>query len=379
MLLKELAQRLLQSIRRSDTVGRLSGDEFIVIIPDITGNPEALSTTITVAEKMLGKLAVPFELNNNSVRVTASIGIALYPRDAQTIDDLMKNADTAMYHAKAKGRNNYQFYAKELNATAIARLHMENQLHRALEREEFELYYQPQLDILSGRIVAAEALLRWRNPDEDWVPPDQFIPIAEETGLILPIGEWVFRRACKDAKIISQLGLDVTIAVNISVIQFQDPKLIEIITQALEHTGLKPQNIEIEVTESTTMHDHEESLALLTRMREMGLRIAIDDFGTGHSSLAYLKRFPVHTLKIDRSFVQHLTVSRQDEAIINSIVALAQNLGLEVVAEGVETPEQLHHLRRQGCEKFQGYLFSRPLPLKKFIALAIKHQSSLVD
>ncbi|MEE4378961.1 MAG: EAL domain-containing protein [Candidatus Competibacteraceae bacterium] len=378
LLLKELAQRLPQSIRRSDTVGRLSGDEFIVVIPD-TDKQKALSTTITVAEKILAKLAAPFVLNDNSLRVTASIGIAIQPRDGVTIDDLMKNADTAMYHAKAKGRNNYQFYAKELNATAFARLQLESQLHRALERDEFELYYQPQIDILSGRIVAAEALLRWQNPAEGWIGPDQFIPIAEETGLILPIGEWVFRKACKDIKSICELGFSTGVAVNISALQFRNPQLLVTIRQAIEDSALEPQNLEIEVTETTAMQGLEESLALLNQMREMGLRIAIDDFGTGHSSLAYLKRFPVHTLKIDRSFVQNLGVSQKDEAIINSILALAHNLGLDVVAEGVETTEQLQYLRQYRCEKFQGYLFSRPLPLDEFIALLIKHQDRVVE
>jgi diguanylate cyclase (GGDEF)-like protein len=375
LLLTELAQRLLQATRRSDTVARLSGDEFIVVIPDINDNRHLLATTIAVAEKILTQMAEPFELMGHTVRTTASIGIALYPRDGDNLDDLLKNADVAMYHAKSRGRNNYQFYAKDLNATAIARLRMENQLHQALEAGEFELHYQPQWDIPSGRIVGAEALLRWRHPLEGWIPPAEFIPVAEETGLILPIGEWVLRTACKQVKALHGQGFTVDVSVNISALQFRQPHLVKMIRQALESTGLEPHRLEIEVTESATMQDLEESLALLTQMRELGLRIAIDDFGTGYSSLVYLKRFPVHTLKIDRAFIRNLGTSPPDAAIVKSIVVLAKNLGLGVVAEGVETDEQLEYLRRQGCEKFQGYLCSPPLPLDDFLALLIKNQS----
>lgn len=373
-LLLEFSRRLLQATRQSDTIGRLGGDEFIVVLPDIPDNQKLLARTIIVAEKILMQLTEPFDLLGHTVRVTSSIGVALFPRDGDNVDDLLKNADSAMYHAKSKGRNNYEFYARELNATAVARLRMENQLHQALKSGQFELYYQPQVDIANDRIVAAECLLRWHHPEDGWISPADFIPVAEDTGLILPMGEWVLRTACKHAKSLHDNGFMLDIAVNLSALQFRQANLITTIRQALEHAGLEPHHLEIEVTETTTMHDLDESLAVLTQLHAMGVHIAIDDFGTGYSSLAYLKSFPVHSLKIDRSFIHNLDVNPSDKAITKSIIVLAQSLGLGIIAEGVETHEQLEYLRQQGCTKMQGYLCSRPVPLNELTALLQKAQ-----
>jgi len=295
------------------------------------------------------------------------LGIALYPRDAENYDELLKNADSAMYHAKEKGRGNYQFYSPDLNAAAVDRLDMENSLRHALESNQFELFYHPQINLESGQIVGAEALLRWWHPDKGLILPTRFIPIAEHTGLIVPIGEWVLRTACAQNRAWRDAGYEsVRVAVNLSARQFSDKRLVEKIRGILEETGLEPGGLALEVTETIVMEDIESTIKTLQELREMGLSVAIDDFGTGYSSLTYLKRFPISALKIDREFVRDITTDRHDAAIVASVIALGHSLDLEVVAEGVETEAQLEVLRSHRCDEFQGHLISVPVPAQKF-------------
>lgn len=315
----------------------------------------------------MADLSVPFNINNHEVYSTASIGIACYPTDGQTINELLKNADSAMYHAKSIGKNNYQFYSKALNVAAFESWIWKNSLRHALERREFELYYQPKIEVKSRKICGAEALLRWNHPKKGRVSPAQFIPLCEEIGLIITIGEWIIHTACMQAKIWQDQGLPaLRIAVNLSPLQFRQPDLIKQIRNALDIMELSPDKLELEITESATMEDIDKAIAILGTFNNMGLHLSIDDFGTGYSSLNYLKRFPIHTLKIDQSFIRNLDTSFEDAAIVKSIITLAHSLRLSVVAEGVETKEQFDYLDNLGCDEIQGYLFSPPVSANEF-------------
>ena len=357
-LLVAVARRIRAALRETDTVARLGGDEFVIVVPGVTAPEDAAR----VAEKIIEHVGEPLVLAGHTLHTSGSIGIGLFPTDGADTDTLMRNADTAMYYAKQHGRNTYHFFAADMNAAATERLLMETQLRHAVDRGEMHLVYQPQVDLLSGKVIGAEALLRWHHPERGIVSPVNFIPVAEETGLIVPLGLWVLETACAQAAAWHSEGLaDLRISVNLSVRQFRDHNLARHVAEVLERSGLPADRLELEITESAIMENAEQAIEVLRALRDQGIHIAIDDFGTGYSSLAYLKRFPVGRLKIDRSFVMDLESDTNDVAIARSIVALAQALGLSVTAEGVETPAQLEMLKTFGCAEGQGYLFSRPL------------------
>lgn len=358
-LLKQVTHRLETCLRKSDIAARWGGDEFTLLFPHNT----YVEDISKIACRILDVLNAPFFLEEQELYVSASLGIALFPYDGNDAAVLLKNADTAMYRAKQQGRNNYQFYSPEMNTKAREQLELETDLRKALARNELLLYYQPQVDINTGEILSLEALLRWQHPQLGLVPPNQFIPIAEETGLICPIGDWVIRTACEQHQAWCAAGLlPIRIAVNLSVRQFQQDDLVNKIVQALQETKTSPCYLELEITESIAMQDVELSVAVLKELRQMGIQIAMDDFGTGYSSLNSIKHFPLHTLKIDQSFVRDLMSDPSDAAIAKAVIALGQGLHLKVLAEGVETIEQLEFLRALGCQAAQGYFFSRPLP-----------------
>jgi diguanylate cyclase (GGDEF)-like protein len=371
-LLKEVAERLGKCLRDSDTiarggpavstgdtVARLGGDEFIVCIPDIHRGEDAAK----VARRILDSLKAPFLLQEHEVFVAGSIGISLYPHDGENVETLLKNADAAVYHAKDCGRGNFQFYDESMNAKALQRLSLENSLRKALERNEMLLHFQPQVDMETGRIIGIEALVRWRNPELGMVYPGTFIPLAEETGLIQPIGDWVLRTACAQIKAWQKMGHhSLRMAVNLSGRQFRRQELAEDVKEAARAVDLHPRALELEITESILLQDLEENVRTLKNLKAMGLRISLDDFGTGYSSLSYLKRFPIDTLKIDRSFVQDITTNPEDGAITSAIIAMAKGLHIAPMAEGVERPEQRTFLYRQGCRLMQGFLFGKPMP-----------------
>jgi len=364
--LKLIAERLRGCLRESDTVGRLGGDEFVVLIEEL---PRSESVA-EVATKILAAVARPFPLDAGEYQLTASIGISTYPGDSEDMQALMKNADISMYRAKEQGRNNYQFYSVQMNVHTLERLALESDLRHALERDEFRLHYQPKVDIRSGRVTGAEALVRWQRPARALVPPAQFIPLAEETGLIVPIGEWVLKTACLHNGGWLDQGLPrLTVAVNLSARQFAHESLLEDVARTLRDTQLDPAYLEFEITESMVMRDPEHAVKLLGGLKTMGIRLSIDDFGTGYSSLNYLKRFPLDSVKIDRAFIQDLPGNADDAAITRAIIAMAHSLRLKVIAEGVETKEQLGFLRELGCDEMQGYLFSGPLPGDEFVRL----------
>ena len=370
LLLCQVAQRLNRNLRSEDTISRLGGDEFVIIISHHDNIHESLSVTTTIAKKIMADLSKPFDINDREIYSTASIGIACYPTDGQTTNELIKNADSAMYHAKSIGKNNYQFYSKILNAAALERLDMENSLRHALGRREFELYYQPKIDTRSRQICGAEALLRWNHPQKGRVSPAQFIPLCEEIGLIISIGEWIIHTACMQAKSWQDQGFSaLRIAVNLSPLQFRQSNLVKQVKNALDATELSSSKLELEITESAAMEDFDKTIATLGILKSMGLHLSIDDFGTGYSSLSYLKRFPIHTLKIDQSFIRNLNTSFEDAAIVKSIITLAHSLKLSVVAEGVETKEQFDYLYNHECDEIQGYLFSPPVSADEFTKL----------
>jgi diguanylate cyclase (GGDEF)-like protein/PAS domain S-box-containing protein len=357
-LLREVARRLRACVRASDTVSRLGGDEFVVLMPEVRDANDAA----VAAQKVLEAVGRPYSIGGHELVSTPSVGVSVYPSDGNDVETLLRNADAAMYHAKELGRNNYQFFTQDMNARATERLSLERSLRRALERGELRLYYQPQYEVASGRIVGVEALIRWEHPELGLVPPARFMPFAEETGLILPIGEWVLQEACRTNRAWQAAGLRaVRVAVNISALQFRQANFLETVQRALADSGLDPRYLELEVTESVIMHDAERVTRSLSQLKSMGLELAIDDFGTGYSSLSYLKRFPLDRLKIDRSFVRDITEDRDDAAITAAIIALTRTLGVKSIAEGVETREQLEFLRAQGCDEVQGYLLSMPL------------------
>jgi diguanylate cyclase (GGDEF)-like protein len=365
-LLQEVAARLQVCVRDSDTVARLGGDEFVVLLPDMDEGKHAA----TVAQKILAVIGKGFTLIGHEFRVTASIGISLYPQDGDDEQTLTKNADIAMYQAKAEGKNNFQFYSEKLNANSLERLTLESSLRHALERNEFRLYYQAKRDIRSGRIAGMEALLRWEHPDLGTVAPMQFIPVAEDTGLIVPIGKWVLKTACLQSVAWQKEGLPpLSVAVNMTARQFSDEYLLQDLTSILKDTGMNPHLLEIELSESLLIHDVETTLRILTGIKSLGVRIAVDDFGTGYSSLATLQRFPLDTVKIDRSFIGELVGPSDGSALADAIIAMGKSLSLTVVAQGVETKEQADFLRAHACDELQGFYFNRPLPAYQFAQL----------
>jgi len=375
-LLQGVAERLLICVRKSDLVGRddgsdlassvarLGGDEFTVLLTELNSIQDAAR----VSQRIIDSVSHPFILDSHEVTVTTSIGISLFPNDGKDIVTLIKNADTAMYYAKDLGRNNFQFYTQSMNASTLERLALENHLRKALEREEFLLHYQPQLDIISKEVIGVEALVRWRHNELGMVSPGEFIPLAEETGLIIEIDEWVLRKACEQAVIWLESGFPpITMSVNLSGQHFIRKNLLETVDRALKDTGLNPRLLELELTESVLMKNAEETVSTLRALKEMGVHISIDDFGTGYSSLSYLRRFPLDTLKIDRSFVKEIPADSDSAEITKAIIAMAHSLKLRVLAEGVETEEQYAFLRDHGCEVLQGFLYSRPLPYEELV------------
>ncbi|WP_456154088.1 sensor domain-containing protein [Pseudomonas machongensis] len=368
-MLKDMAERLLACVDEDDTVARMGGDEFTLLLQSRTSREMALNRAIHVAENILASLVRPFVLESREFFVTASIGIALSPQDGNELSQLMKNADTAMYHAKERGKNNFQFYQADMNASALERLELESDLRHALEQNEFILYYQPQFSGDGKRLTGAEALLRWRHPRRGLVPPGDFIPVIEELGLVVDVGDWVLREASRQLKAWHKAKVRVPkVSVNISARQFSDGQLGKRIANILEETGLPPACLELELTESILMREVNEAMQILDSLKNLGLSIAVDDFGTGYSSLNYLKQFPIDVLKIDRTFVDGLPEGEQDAQIARAIIAMAHSLNLAVIAEGVETHEQLEFLREHGCDEVQGYLFGRPMPANQFEA-----------
>ena len=356
-LLKEVAARLMQSVREGDTVARLGGDEFVVLLTDMSG----VADIQAVAQKILEALARPVALGQQMLSITTSLGIALYPRDGETPDALLQYADTAMYRAKDQGGNALAFFSPEMRQRMLQRLEMEAGLRRALEQGELCLHYQPVIDARSGRVISAEALVRWPHPERGWIPPLEFIPIAEESGLIMRLGEWVLQQACLQTRLWREAGLgDIPVAVNLSARQFADAELDLRITRALEASQCPPALLQLEITESSIMDQLDQGMETLRRLNALGIQLAIDDFGTGYSSLSQLKRLPVCTLKIDRSFVQDLGVDRNDEALVDAIITLAHKMELRTVAEGVETVQQRTFLEQHGCDSYQGYLYAQP-------------------
>jgi EAL domain-containing protein (putative c-di-GMP-specific phosphodiesterase class I) len=357
--LQSIAERLSAIVRQTDTVARVGGDEFTILLPEISSVQDA----VDAADRALDSLRQPLSIEQRELHTTTSMGIAVYPDDAEEADTLFRNAAIAMYRAKDRGRDNYQLYTPAMNAPIADPLALESELRRALERGEFVVYYQPQVDISSQRIVGVEALVRWQHPSRGLLLPADFIPMAEESGLIVPLGDWVLRAACAQAKTWQEAGLPaIRVAVNLSARQFQQQDLVEAIGQALKDSDLSPHYLQLEITESVAMHDMDFTIITLGRLREMGVQIAIDDFGSGHSSLNYLKRLPIDDVKIDQSFVRDLAVDPSDAAIVGSIVAMTHDLKLKVVAEGVETEEQLAFLKKRRCDVVQGFLFSKPMP-----------------
>jgi diguanylate cyclase (GGDEF)-like protein/PAS domain S-box-containing protein len=365
-LLKLAASRLRACVREGDTVARLGGDEFVLLLLD-EPNPEAVSQAV---QRILETMARPYPIADKEYAMTCSMGVSLCPQDGSDAETLLKNADAAMYRAKAQGRNAFHFFTAEINQALSERMALERDLRAALQREELTLHYQPKVSLVSGQMIGAEALVRWNHPQHGMLSPARFIPIAEETGLIVPMGEWVLRQACEQARRWREAGLDFKVlSVNLSVRQFRAPDLVQQVARLLELTGLPPAALDLELTESLVTDNAEEFIAKLRALKALGVQLSVDDFGTGYSSLSYLKQFPVDRLKLDQSFVRHIVTDKGDAAIAQAVIRLGQILELAVTAEGVETEEQLAFLRRYGCDEAQGYLFSPPLPAPAFEAL----------
>lgn len=365
-VLQEVTERLRKMLRGMDSIARLGGDEFTIVLEDVTD----VDQVTTVAERIQEAFLDPIIVEDREIFLTASTGVTLYPLNAVDIDELLQTADVAMYRAKADGANTYKYYAPEMNASAAKHLHMEGLLRRAPERDEFLLHYQPKVEVQSGRIIGAEALIRWNSKELGLVSPGQFIPLAEKNGLIVPISEWVLKTACAQNKAWQRQGFpSLLMSVNLSPRQFRQKNLVGMIAGMLHETGLEPRFLDLEITEGTMMHHPDEAVALLQQLHRLGVQLSVDDFGTGYSSLAYLKRFPVQRLKIDQSFVRALTTDADDAGIVTAVIAMAKSLGLGVVAEGVETEEQLAYLANLQCDEYQGYYFSRPLPAEEFVRL----------
>lgn len=365
-VLQETARRLLGVVREEDTVARIAGDEFSIILEDIQDS----QSVAVLAEKLLQAYVAPFSIENHELHISMSIGISLYPDDGEDVTSLVKNADAAMYQAKERGKAGYCFYTQQLTDAALERLQLENHLRKALAQDEFQLYYQPQYHLESGALMGAEALLRWQSGELGMIPPDRFIPLAESTGMILPIGEWVLQEACRQVAEWRQKGLELQrIGVNVAGQQIQHGDIVRTVAETLERSGLPATLLELEITESFIMQQAEEAISTLNLLRDTGVALAIDDFGTGYSSLSYLKLLPVNKLKIDRSFVKDTPRDKNSEAIVRAVIALARSLQLNVIAEGVESDSQQQFLRTAGCDEVQGFYYSRPLPADQFTRL----------
>ncbi|MDO8702747.1 MAG: EAL domain-containing protein [Undibacterium sp.] len=372
-ILIEVAKRLLFAVRENDIVSRLGGDEFILLLP----GDDDLGTE-TVLQKLVQIISHPYQIGQLELNVTASMGIAIYPEDGTDLEALSRNADVAMYRTKLEGRNGYRFFTREMQARSVHHLELLNALRHAVERNQLQVVYQPQVSILSGQVVGAEALLRWQHPQLGAISPAEFIPIAEESGLILPIGEWVLRTAVQQVKAWHDQGLtSLTVAVNLSAVQFRHRDLPDLVTRILDEAGLASRYLELELTEGVAMFDPQGAIAVMNNLHERGVRMSIDDFGTGYSSLNYLKKFKVYKLKIDQSFVRDISSDPEDKAIVGAVIGIAKSLGLQTIAEGVETAEQLEFLREQGCDEIQGYYFSKPLPAMQFQAFLSERRETV--
>jgi predicted signal transduction protein with EAL and GGDEF domain len=373
-LLRVAAVRLTDCVRADDMVARLGGDEFAILLPEMPSGTDLGR----IAGKILEAFRKPFALEGKEVFVSASIGIAVYPDDSSDAHDLIKQADTAMYLAKRSGRNNYRFYSKDLTVLASERFALESELRRAVERNELELYFQPKVWLADGALIGSEALLRWNHPQRGMVLPDQFIDIAEDSGLIMEIGDWVLREACLTATEWNAPDMPLhKVAINLSARQFHSGDLVKTVTRILQETKCWPEWIELEITESMLLDEDGEVLEILNQLQEMGVAIAIDDFGTGYSSLSYLARYPINTLKIDRLFVSSIAEDTHRAELVGAIISIAHSLGQIVVAEGVDTPEQAAYLRERGCQIAQGYLYSRPMPRAAFNSLLSSYRLSI--
>ncbi len=366
-LLQKVANRLVDGVREDDTVSKMGGDSFVLLLPNIAQEEHAAK----IAGKILETFLQPLKLDAQELFITGSIGIAMFPCDGTEPRTLLKNAGTALCRAKKKGRNNFQFYTPVMNARSAELFSLENDLRRALERDELTLHFQPQVDAETGRLIGAEALVRWEHPEKGIIYPNQFIHLAEETGLIVPIGEWVLRTACNQAQIWQEAGLPpLRLATNLSPRQFQEPLLFAKIDRLIREVGLDPSCLSLEITESAVMSDVDHAIETLVRLKNLGLHLAIDDFGTGHSSLSYLRRFPIDLVKIDRSFISDIPESPDDIAIVSAVIAMAHNLNIRVLAEGVQNGEQMEFLRAHRCDELQGYLLGHPLPAGDFRTFA---------
>jgi diguanylate cyclase len=374
-LLREVAQRLKGAVRAVDTTARIGGDEFVILVDGPVTQAEALE----VARRAVNAMQPAVRLLGIDVHVSPSVGVSFYPRDGANVDTLLARADAAMYSAKERGRNNVQCYAEGMSTLTQERVKLESELHAALQQGQFELHYQPKVDTLTGRVSSVEALIRWNHPRRGLVPPAEFIRVAEECGLLDAIGDWVLLEACREAKAWQQQGLrPLRVAVNLAPSQFRLVNLVEQIRRALAASGLEPHLLEVELTESAVMSDAEESIHILEAISRMGVLVSVDDFGTGYSSMSYLRRFPIDKLKIDRCFVEQMTRRAEDASIVRAIISLAHSLRLKVIAEGVETSEQLHLLAELGCDQYQGYYFSRALPSAQLVAL-LSREPALSD
>lgn len=362
-LLQDVARQLKNYLLKGVTIAKFEGDEFAILLTQINNTEEIVEFTNNLKEA----LNLPFVIENNEIFITFNLGISLFPTDGNDAQTLLKNAGVALSRSKEEGRNNYQFYTTDMNILAVKRLEMEISLRRALERKEFEVYYQPKLCTKTRKIVGMEALVRWHHPTLGFISPAEFIPLAEETGLILPLGEWVLRTACYQIKLWNEQGFPLLkVSVNLSAYQFQQQNLLETISKIIEETKIDPNYLELEMTESAIMKNETSAVTILHQLKEAGIKISIDDFGTGYSSLSHLKKLPLDVLKIDKSFVQDMTVSPDDASLVMTIITLAHNLGLKVIAEGVETEEQLRFLHLLRCDEWQGFLYSKPVPADQF-------------
>ena len=373
-VLKTITDRLITCVRDVDAVFRLGADEFAIILEEIA----RLEDAAKVARRIIDSCNVPIEINGQEIYLSTSIGISIYPTDGDGKVPLLQSAEKAMMRAKEMGSNNYQHYKPAMNTRAAEQLALESSLRNAISRDEMMIFFQPQLELKSRKITGMEALIRWKHPDMGMIPPVQFIPIAEATGLIIPIGEWVLRNSCKQAVEWQKNNRPLVISVNLSARQFLQQDIVSIVKDILDETGLDPKYLELEITESLGMKNPEQTLKTLTDLKAMGIKIAIDDFGTGYSSLSYLKRFPIDTLKIDRSFVMDMPEDQNDAEIVKTIIALARSLDLSVIAEGVEKESQAQYLIESGCEKMQGYLFSPPVPAHEFLKLFNKQEHEVI-
>ena len=352
-------------MRGSDTVARIGGDEFKIILTDIKSPDEAS----LVAQKVIDNLRQPIQLKGKTVTIGASIGIAIYPEDGEEIDQLIKYADIALYKAKESGRNCYIYFSSDFQTQILEHIEMESDMKKAIALGEFSLNYQPKINLHDDSLSGMESLIRWQHPEKGLIPPDQFIPFAEETGLIIPLGEWILNTACQQLRLWSEnMEQPLNLAINLSALQFQQKDFVRTMKKIIDTHGIDPKNLELEITESMVMADVDKAIVIMKQLRDLGLKLAIDDFGTGYSSLSYLKKFPINTLKIDRSFVRDLTIDSKDAAMVKAIISMAKDLDLDVVAEGVETKEQSDFLRMNGCQYVQGFYFSKPLNVEEFEA-----------